>query len=121
MQAWVKAHREEVNARGRARHANASEEELERKRTHVRNRRAKQKAGGEHTPKQIRELLQLQRFRCANCSVSIKSGYHADHIMPLSRGGTNDIGNIQLLCQPCNQAKFTKHPLIWARGQGKLL
>jgi len=121
MQAWAKEHREERNAYNRTRHAEAAEHELERKRAHVRNRRAKQKAGGSHTAKQIRDLLQQQRFCCAACRVSIRHGYHADHIMPLSRGGTNDIRNIQLLCQPCNQRKFAKHPLDWAREQGRLL
>lgn len=121
MQAWRKAHREEHNAYCRERFANASDEERERRRTHVRNRRAKLKAGGTHTPKQIRELLRLQRFRCANCRISIRKGYHADHIIPLSRGGTNDIRNIQLLCQPCNQSKFAKHPLDWAKEQQRLL
>ena len=28
-----------------------------------------------------------------------------DHIMPLSRGGTNDIKNLQLACKRCNSMK----------------
>jgi 5-methylcytosine-specific restriction enzyme A len=28
-----------------------------------------------------------------------------DHIFPVARGGTNDIGNLQALCRECNRAK----------------
>jgi len=28
-----------------------------------------------------------------------------DHIMPLSKGGTGDLGNLQLLCASCNNEK----------------
>lgn len=31
-----------------------------------------------------------------------------DHIVPLDRGGLNDVSNLQLLCQPCNSRKSSK-------------
>lgn len=51
-------------------------------------------------------------FKCAKCA-SIDH-LTIDHIKPLARGGTNDIGNLQTLCRPCNSAKGAK----W-EGDGK--
>jgi hypothetical protein len=31
--------------------------------------------------------------------------FHVDHIIPQSLGGTNDLSNLALACQPCNAAK----------------
>lgn len=44
--------------------------------------------------------------RCACCRQSRK--LTADHIVPITKGGTNDIFNIQPLCRSCNSRKGTK-------------
>ena len=78
-------------------------------------------ADGEHTVDQILDLLEKQQSRCAACRKNLKDGYHADHIMPLARGGSNDIGNIQLLCVACNLSKGHSDPIEWAQKKGRLL
>jgi 5-methylcytosine-specific restriction endonuclease McrA len=89
----------------------------------VANQRARRvKATGTHTAGEIARLFKIQKGKCANpaCRVTLGTKYHRDHIMPLVRGGTNDVKNIQLLCPSCNRSKWTKHPIEWAQ-QNELL
>lgn len=78
-------------------------------------------AAGKHTAKEIALLLEKQNWRCVYCRVSLKDKYHVDHIMPIALGGSNDISNIQCLCQTCNRRKHAKDPIIFAQESGLLL
>lgn len=91
--------------------------------TNVRNRRAKLRAAiGTHTLEDIRNIGELQRWKCAYCLCAIRKIYHGDHIIPLSKGGGNDKSNIQLLCPTCNLSKNAKMPHEFAQQKfGKLL
>lgn len=73
-------------------------------------------AAGNHTEHDIHDLLRIQRGLCAGCECKL-STWHIDHVIPLSRGGSNWVGNLQLLCQPCNQSKCDRLPIEWKSGK----
>lgn len=65
-----------------------------------------------HLPTWVkRAVFFRERGRCAFCGVDLSglvstlSSENYDHIVPLARGGANDITNLQLLCAPCNLTK----------------
>lgn len=45
-------------------------------------------------------------IRCANCGST--NNLEVDHIVPLSRGGTNDIDNLRILCKSCHRKRKKK-------------
>ena len=68
-------------------------------------RRYRQKGiGGSHTLEEWENLKQRYSNRCAICKN--KKRLTRDHIIPITKGGTNNILNIQPLCRQCNSRKF---------------
>jgi diadenosine tetraphosphate (Ap4A) HIT family hydrolase len=52
------------------------------------------------------EVLKRAKSRCELCGISYEvKALEVDHIVPRSRGGTDDITNFQALCYSCNAAK----------------
>ena len=86
-------------------------------------RRAKvSAAGGKLTPGIKAKLFILQAGCCACCKTKCSiRGLHMDHVMPLALGGGSFDDNMQLLCQPCNNSKYSKHPIDFMQSRGFLL
>lgn len=88
------------------------------------NRDARIKSnGGRLSSADIKIVMERQRGMCVapNCNKSVRTSYHIDHRMPISKGGTNDIRNIDILCPSCNMRKNAKHPVDFAQEGGWLL
>ena len=52
-------------------------------------------------------VFERDTYRCCVCG-----DYHnlqIDHIKPVSKGGTNDLDNLQTLCQACNSKKSNRY------------
>jgi hypothetical protein len=52
-------------------------------------------------------ILRRDHFACRLCGATATEGIslEVDHIVPVSRGGTNDPHNLQTLCHACNAGK----------------
>ena len=87
-----------------------------------RRRMRKKAAGGCHTAEDATAILKAQRHKCASCQTDLRKGRASrDHIIPISKGGSDDRRNIQWLCRSCNSKKRNKDPLDFARENGLLL
>lgn len=100
--AWTKANPErsrEIKAKWQA----ANPESIAAKN---RRRRGVKFCNGPHyTAADVARLLIEQRGRCAYCLLELDESYHVDHIVPLSRGGSDGVENICLTCPSCNCSK----------------
>jgi len=83
-----------------------------------------------HVPRRFRRqvtntfLFARDRYRCQYCGRSAtdlkpREGLTRDHLVPLSRGGTNDWSNVVTACGSCNTRKANRlpteigmHPLV---------
>lgn len=74
-----------------------------------RNRLSVVKVTRKAWPTWVRDVLRArERGKCAECGASfdeLEGEIHIDHIIPLAKGGFNDLANLQLLCEMCNKKK----------------
>ena len=120
--AWYKAHGAEQNDRRREEKrayylANKermressrrwTESNRERARHYCQTWSARRRGnGGSHTIEEWRDLCVRHGHRCAYCGAQKR--LERDHVVPLSRGGTNSIDNILPACRSCNARKNAK-------------
>lgn len=71
-----------------------------------RRRARKKKAEGSFSAAEWKALCRQYGHKCLGCGKRKK--LTADHVVPLSKGGSNYISNIQTLCGPCNSSKRDK-------------
>jgi len=81
--------------------------------TKRREHRQKRRASGEIEVGTIFRLVNENMLKygatcCEKCKIECENGYHVDHIVPISKAGTHDYDNLQVLCARCNLKKHTE-------------
>ena len=55
-------------------------------------------------------IFQRDNGKCFYCGISVGSRWHADHVIPWSKGGATSPKNGVVACVPCNLKKSAK---VW--------
>ena len=77
--------------------------------TNIRRAR-KLAAEGSHTDKEWQSLKAFYDYKCLCCGKrEPEIQLTRDHVIPLTKGGTDSIDNVQPLCARCNSKKNNKH------------
>lgn len=61
-----------------------------------------------NVPNSLRiSVFERDKFKCVYCGCGAKDGavLNVDHIIPVSKGGSNESTNLQTLCRACNNGK----------------
>ena len=98
--------RDEVIVRSKKWAEDNSEKGRLAKANHRRKRRAAKHASpGGFTTDEFAALCERYGNRCLACS-DTEAALEGDHVLPLTKGGSDDIGTIQPLCGSCNRKKL---------------
>ena len=62
------------------------------------------------------KLYEIQNHNCPYCSNNMKDDIHIDHLIPLSKNGSNEVHNLILCCSSCNLRKSDKELDVWLEG-----
>lgn len=62
----------------------------------------------------VGQVFRRDKFTCTYCGAhGSEYALHCDHIVPISRGGTNDLDNLTTSCDFCNCSKRDLMPHEW--------
>lgn len=104
---YYERNREEVISRSKKWAEKNADKVRVAKANNRRRRRAAKNAGkGHFTVEEFDALCSAYGYACLCCGVTDRI-LEADHVVPLTRGGSDEISNIQPLCGECNRRKFT--------------
>lgn len=113
---WYAAHSEQCRTRSKQwRVANPSKVILQKHR----RRALKLHVECVNTPFDAQAQLKRQHGKCYYCHCKL-AVYHIEHVIPLSRGGSDHPDNKVLACPACNLSKRDKLPHEFTKG-GRLL
>jgi 5-methylcytosine-specific restriction endonuclease McrA len=79
-------------------------------RARTRARRFGLPTAGSFTAGDLLAQFATQEEKCWWCGSEINDGYVVDHVVPLSRGGSNRKENVVASCESCNRSKGAKMP-----------
>lgn len=102
---WAQENAERL-AEYKKRWAKESERPETRRNIDVARRARERNAEGTFTFEEWQELCERYLWKCICCHKELP--LTVDHVIPLSKGGSNYIDNIQPLCRSCNSRKGTK-------------
>lgn len=106
---WRAANLERIRVRDRARHA--ANPYVSRSKDAKRRASVKTSVGKAPTPKQLADLMKDPCVYCGDPSE------HADHVIPIARGGDHTIDNLVPSCAKCNYSKGSKLPVFEWNGR----
>lgn len=113
---WYKQNKELMINRAKEWKKNHPDHVRANTRDYATRRRA---AIGRFSSRDYIRLLRRQNGLCAYCSANKANSI--DHVVPLSKGGSNFIGNILPVCSLCNSSKGYKNLYKWKVTNGRIL
>ncbi len=74
---------------------------------------------GKVKPAQVAQVFAMSDGICAYC-LQPHASFDVDHVLPISREGSNALDNLVMACKSCNSSKGARTPLEFVFGLPKL-